>query len=147
MIPPDLRPILNSSGIDEKVATDFIVDSPIDSFRENISKLPAGPEVKDRLKEVRRQGKNRTAAKKSRQNQMARMSQLRERHKSLTKQLSDIKHIEKKIQVRKNIECMNNAPGNKFVIVFSTKIILKYVFILNYTGITEKVSKIFTNAF
>ena len=119
MIPPDLRPILNSSGIDEKVATDFIVDSPIDSFRENISKLPAGPEVKDRLKEVRRQGKNRTAAKKSRQNQMARMSQLRERHKSLTKQLSDIKHIEKKIQVRKNIECMKKCSwkqifkGNK----------------------------------
>ena len=43
---------------------------------------------------------------------MARMSQLRERHKSLTKQLSDIKYIEKKIQVRKNIECMKNQSGN-----------------------------------
>ena len=100
---------MNSSGIDEKVASDFIVDSPIDSFRENISKLPAGPEGKDRLKEARRQGKNRNAAKKSRQNQMARMSQLRERHKSLTKHLSDIKCVEEKIQVRQNIECMENT--------------------------------------
>ena len=101
LIPPDLRPILNSSGIDEKVASDFIVDSPIDSFRENISKLPAGPEIKDRLKEARRQGKNRNAAKKSRQNQLERMRRLKERHAFLTKKLAAIKLMEKKCQVIK----------------------------------------------
>ena len=101
LIPPDLRPILNSSGIDEKVASDFIVDSPIDSFRENISKLPAGPEIKDRLKEARRQGKNRNAAKKSRQNQLERMRRLKERHAFLTKKLAAIQLMEKKCQVIK----------------------------------------------
>ena len=99
-----MKPLLNSSGIDEKVASDFIVDSPIDSFRENISKLTAGADIKDRLKEARRQGKNRNAAKKSRQNQMARMSRLRERHKSLTKELADIQFMAKKVQVSWKIE-------------------------------------------
>ena len=54
---------------------------------------------------------------------MARMSQLRERHKSLTKHLSDIKYIENKIQVRKNIECMKNTPRNQINPNFSAKMI------------------------
>ena len=100
MIPADLKPILESSGIDEKNASDFIVDSSIDSFRENISKLPGAANIKDGLKEARRQGKNRNAAKKSRQNQLERMRCLRERHASLTKELADVILAEKKCQVR-----------------------------------------------
>ena len=99
LIPSDLRPILESSGINEKNASDFIVDSSIDSFRENISKLPAAANIKDGLKEARRQGKNRNAAKKSRQNQLERMRRLRETHASKTKELADIKFMEKKCQV------------------------------------------------
>ena len=72
---------------------------------------------------------------------MARMSQLRERHKSLTKHLSDIKYVEEKIQVRNNIECMENAS------VKITKNIAIYFHLFHYIEITEKVSKIFTNAF
>ena len=75
---------------------------------------------------------------------MARMSQLRERHKSLTKQLSDIKYIEKKIQVRKSIECMKNHPQLEFQ--YQNNIVICF-YLFNLIGIKEKVSKIFTNAF
>ena len=77
-IPEDIKDVFLSAGIDEQKAADVVVYSNIDSFRENCSKIADKPELKERLKEVRRQGKNRNAAKKSRKNQLERMKNMRE---------------------------------------------------------------------
>ena len=94
-----MKDIFSSAGIDEQKASQVIVDSNIDNFRENVSKISDKPELKERLKEVRRQGKNRNAAKKSRKNMLERMRRLRETHKSLTDQLSHLKRAMGRNQV------------------------------------------------
>merc|ERR1712218_746589 len=88
-IPGDIKCVFLSAGIDEQKATDIVVKSNIDSFRENCSKIADKPELKERLKEVRRQGKNRNAAKKSRKNQLERMKNMREEFQRASTELRD----------------------------------------------------------
>lgn len=99
IIPDDVKDMFNSAGIDETIASEVIVHSTIDAFRENVSKIADKLELKERLKEVRRKGKNRNAAKKSRLNMLERMRILRERKKELTDKLAKIKGTVQKIHV------------------------------------------------
>ena len=94
-----MKEIFYSAGIDESKASQVIVDSSIDNFRENMANFADEPEMKERLKEVRRQGKNRNAAKKSRKNMLERMRNLKETHQRLSGELSKLKEMDKKCQV------------------------------------------------
>jgi len=99
VIPEDVKDIFQTAGIDEQKASQVIVNSNIDNFRENVSRISDKPELKERLKEVRRQGKNRNAAKKSRKNMLERMRRLRETHRCLLDQLSYLKSAVKRNQI------------------------------------------------
>ena len=65
-----------------------------------MSRLSDKPEVKDRLKEIRRKGKNRNAAKKSRRSMLERMGRLRSTVAHLSDVLNYKKALMKKIQVK-----------------------------------------------
>ena len=75
------------------------MESTIDSFRDFQSRISDKQEEKDRLREIRRKGKNRNAAKKSRRVMLERMDKLRSDHKRLSENLGSIKYWERKIQV------------------------------------------------
>ena len=79
------------------------MNSSIDNYRENVSKIADEPELKERLKEVRRQGKNRNAAKKSRKNMLERMRRLRETHKRKSDELAALVQMDRKCQVKMRI--------------------------------------------
>lgn len=105
--------IFESVGIDESLATELIVDSNGDDFKEITKKIANNPEVadkpkvEDRIKEVRRRGKNCKAAKKSREKQIKHMQNLRETHKQLSAELSELERWHRKCQV-----CMYNFHAN-----------------------------------
>ena len=99
IIRDDVKDIFDSAGIDESLAAEVIVDSKIDNFKEIVAKIAEKPEDKDRIKEVRRQGKNRNAAKKSRKNMLERMRNLRETNKRLHAELFELERWDKKCQV------------------------------------------------
>ena len=99
IIPEGAKDILYSAGIDEANASEVIVDSHIERFNEAVEKATNEPEKKQQLKEVRRKGKNRFSAKKSRQNKLDHMEDLRKTHRRLTVELATIKSAAKKCQV------------------------------------------------
>ena len=98
-IPDDIKDVFLSVGIDEQNAPDVIVYSNIEDFRENCSNITDNSELKERLKKVRRQGRNRNSAEKSRTNRIERIKGMREEFQRELKKLKDNQKTMAKYQV------------------------------------------------
>jgi len=72
IIPKDVEDIFLSAGIDKQTAFEFIVHSNVENFRQICSEVNPenDPKVDKRLKEGRRQVKNRQSARNSRMRQL-----------------------------------------------------------------------------
>ena len=99
MIPDEIKAVFLSAGIDEQNAADVVVYSNIDNFRKNCLKIADNSEVKERLKKVRRQGKNCNSAKKSRKNRIERIEKMREEFQRESKKVKDNQKTMAKYQV------------------------------------------------
>ena len=97
-IPDDIKDVFLSAGIDEKNAADVVVYSNIENFRESCSKIN-NSELKERLKNVRRQWKYRNCAEKSRTNRIERIKGMREEFQRELKKLKDNQKTMAKYQV------------------------------------------------
>ena len=94
-----MKDLLRSAGLDEQTSPKVIVDCNIDNFRKNCAKIADVPEIKKKLMELRRKGKNRNAAKKSRQNMLKRMNNIRRTHQRLSDTVRKKKSVVAKIKV------------------------------------------------
>ena len=111
-IPDDIKDVFLSAGIDEQNAADVVIHSSIENFRESCSKIDH-PELKDRLKNVRRQWKNCKSAEKSRKHKIDRIKGMREELQRELKKLEDNQKTMAKYQVKNknlltHIQTLNN---------------------------------------
>ena len=87
IIPDDVKNMFVSAGLDEQKAAELVVYSNLDTFKETC--LLFEPASKERLKEVRRRGKNISALQSTRKNEKERIGNLRNRIRRASIELNE----------------------------------------------------------